>query len=561
MIKILRILFESFRINFFRFFNIKTPSLTIKEFPVDEYGGIAFFQYPFKENGDIKYFCQVYGENNSVDFTVAKRSYLKLVSEIIPGDIFTGLCKLNVSAGTLLPISIPNKQTDAAKANVTLTVNEKKYELGKLKQNSFHYIPFYNDSKVVVEAENLFILGSPIRFKHSQNNKKNKKLVMSIFIDGLASEAVNEKNLDDLMPNTAKYFSEGSIFFNSISAAEWTLPSVPVLFSGLYSINHMMCNAHEELTLGCGYEIISEYYKKNGYTTAQVCSNFRKSPGYNYMKGFDRTLYKNSMNCKESIFNTVEHLRAFSETSNYVWLTLFDLHDFLDGVPDISNQVESKIGLHDYKADTSKSVYQVFDNNMKSRYEIEMKRVDFYLKILFDYINENYVDDEVVLSICSDHGQSYLNDKDEILSEGRIVVPMMFKSSSTPKVVSDDMISNVDYLPTLLKLSGIKYDKEKIDGLIPEIFNGDKGRKYCVTESIYPNKHYYAAIYSKDEIFFLESKNKLGDSVSDIDLSKLEITGYKYITLSNDEKSRVKLDEGNLEKMLRILIARQRNTS
>jgi len=119
---------------------------------------------------------------------------------------------LNVSAGTLLPISIPNKRTDAAEANVTLTVNKKKYELGKLKQNSFHYIPFYNDSNVVVEAEKNFILGSPIRFKHSQNNKKNKKLVMSIFIDGLASEVVNEKHFDDLMPNTAKYFSEGSIF-------------------------------------------------------------------------------------------------------------------------------------------------------------------------------------------------------------------------------------------------------------------------------------------------------------------------------------------------------------
>jgi membrane-anchored protein YejM (alkaline phosphatase superfamily) len=244
-----------------------------------------------------------------------------------------------------------------------------------------------------------------------------------------------------------------------------------------------------------------------------------------------------------------------------VWLTLFDLHDFLDGIPDISNQVESKIDLHDYSADTSKSVYQVFDNNKKSRYEIEMKRVDFYLKILFDYINENYDDDEVVLSICSDHGQSYLNDDEEFLSECRVVVPMMFKSSSTPKVVSDDMISNVDYLPTLLHLSGIKYDKEKIDGLVPEIFNGDKGRKYCITESIYPNKHYYAAIYSKDEIFFLESKNKIGNSVTDIDLSELEITGYKYITLSSDEKSRVKLDEDNLEKMLRILIARQRNTS
>ena len=56
---------------------------------------------------------------------------------------------------------------------------------------------------------------------------------------------------------------------------------------------------------------------KNNFTTFQICSNFRKSPTYNYMLGFDRTLYKASMNCKETIMHTLEHIRSFSDNNNY----------------------------------------------------------------------------------------------------------------------------------------------------------------------------------------------------------------------------------------------------
>ena len=38
-----------------------------------------------------------------------------------------------------------------------------------------------------------------------------------------------------------------------------------------------------------------------------------------------------------------------------------------------------------------------------------------YLGLLYDFLNKNYKDDDVVLSICSDHGQAFLSEGDELL--------------------------------------------------------------------------------------------------------------------------------------------------
>ena len=45
-----------------------------------------------------------------------------------------------------------------------------------------------------------------------------------------------------------------------------------------------------------------------------------------------------------------------------------------------------------------------------------------------------------------------------MLGEHKIKAPLFFKSSDTRGVEGNSYASGVDYLPTLLELSGIKYD-------------------------------------------------------------------------------------------------------
>ena len=518
--KWVRIIRENIYIDIMSLFGKRTTSLSVKEFPIDIYGKNAFFSNPFisnnTKNGVDNYCAQIYGVELSVEYAISKRSYLNYTSEIIKGDIAKGKSKIHVDCDSLLPISIINKIADDYDHNLKIEFTNSQYNLGRLKSNRFHYIKVDKGSDVGLFSKDEYIVGKPIPVMPSPNSTR-KKLVLSLFIDGLSSKVVNNETFSKIMPNTAKYFENRLLSFDSYSSSNWTVPGVASLFSGLYPKNHKMNDGYKLLKLGENYKIISEFFSDEGYLTAQICSNFRKNPGYNYVKGFDRTLYKHSMRCDEVVINAIDHLNAFKQRDNFIWLTLFDTHHHLDGLPNISIQSEMDISLHDYNyasemdTKTKKSVHQCYEPKRKKLYELELKRIDGYLKILFDYLKDNYDDDDILVSICSDHGKGFLGDSGDMLSEHRIKVPMLFKSNSTKDIEFSGFSQGVDYLPTLLNLAGIKHN-ESFDGRdITKV-----SPKYSLSEIIYTNDYYRAVIYDEMHMFSCTSKNKI-QTENDID--------------------------------------------
>jgi hypothetical protein len=521
--KLIRLLREDIYINLMRMVGKRTNLLTMKEFPITLYGENAFFMYPFKilktKNGSEEYFAQFYGEATTTDYTTSKRGYLNYTSEILSGKFIKKSYNLNVESSSILPISIVNNKIDGKNATVSVYSDVGKYVLRNLKENRFHYVPISGHVSVRPHNKNGCIVGKPI--KTIQVRKTSKKLVLSIFIDGLAGSIFDSHSFDEIMPNTSKYFKKGSLYFNGYSSSNWTLASVATLFSGLYPINHKMYDSENEITIGENYKLISEYFSEAGYLTGQICSNFRKNPMYGYMKGFDRTIYKRNMGCSDVITNAIEHLRAFNGRSNFLWLTLFDTHHFLNGLPDISIQTSIDIDLHDYSDKKSKSVHSSYSKKKTMIYIEELKKIDFYLKILFDYINNQYGDDEVVVSICSDHGQGYIGDSSDMLAEHRIKAPLFFKSSETNKVKDGSYACGVDYLPSLLELSGIKTAGCLFDGVSLLSSN----RKSSFSEVIYINDYYRTAMYDDDYIVKFVSRNKIL-SDKDIDYDNGEYSLY-----------------------------------
>ena len=138
-------------------------------------------------------------------------------------------------------------------------------------------------------------------------------------------------------------------FKNNFSNAEWTLPSVPSFFSGGRQQFHGFYDPKSNHTIGKDFQILSEIFHDNEYLTFQANGNWRVSPSYGYIKGFDRTIYKKEMNISDVIHSFFEHLRTFSDRDNFVWLTLMDVHHLLNVIPDISSQkiiVLQLIALH-----------------------------------------------------------------------------------------------------------------------------------------------------------------------------------------------------------------------
>ena len=115
---------------------------------------------------------------------------------------------------------------------------------------------------------------------------------------------------------------------------------------------------------------------------------------------------------------------------------------------------------------------------------------------------------DVIISLVSDHGQPYVGSQKDLLSEEKLITPMMFVGGGVESFVSDEIIQNVDYLPSLLKLSGIFNETYTLDGRIPHLFGGPDAREFSFSESIFPNQQYQAAIYNNDHMMYLISKNK-----------------------------------------------------
>jgi hypothetical protein len=490
---------------------LNVKSFRNEDFPLDEFGRVAFYKYPFYHDPIKKhdYFAQFYKERFVTDTVVDITKFSDHMAEILKGDYKNkGEHIVEIDAPSLVPVSLVNRNTDINEGILDFTINEKSVVLEGLKQNTFHYFPVNEKAKIKISSKDSCIIGKPIAI--NQKSKNNKKLVITLFVDGLSSKAISNSTLSDLMPNTHEFFRDGAKFYNCFSASEWTLSSAASITSGLFAMNHGVTNPRGRIEVGCGYKLLGEYFQDEGYLTAQICNNHRKNPSYGYTKGFDRSLFKRHMACDQVITSALEHLDTFNTRDNYLWLSFFDLHHHLDFIPDISSQKNNNLDDHTYKANVLNSVFLGYDQKLVNWYINEIQRLDRYLNILFDYIKNNYELDDVLISLVSDHGQAYMGHQRELLSEQKLLTPMMFVGGGVKPIVSNEIIQNVDYLPTLLSLANIENNCE-VDGRLPFSLGGGDARKYSFSESIYPYRPYHAAIYDKEFMFYLTSNKTMYD--------------------------------------------------
>jgi hypothetical protein len=504
-----------FRYLFFMLFEKRMRAFGNSDFPLMKNGESYLYNLLLPENNKIGFCTQYYHEQDVNNISINPKELLNYKYEILYGQKYSKGSEYNIQIDSisLLPFSIVNKKESneqSDKYSVEISTTDNDYIFQNLSQNRFHYFPINAKSNIKLNCNYDYIVGNPLKLQ--QEKKHNKKLVLNIFIDGLAAEIFKLESIKSLMPNTYKFFNSGSILLNGTTNSDWTDPSVPSIFSGLHSINHRVFD-EESPHIGSDYKIMSEFFQEDDYLTAQICSNYGKTPSGGYTKGFDRTIYKRSMTVDLIVNSFLEHIRTFHKRDNFIWLSILDLHHFLDIVPAISTQSLVDLEHHDYKDVKTKVVVGAYNKSRTKRFMAELKRIDFYLKTIFDYISNNFNEDEFIVSICSDHGQPYITHEKPLFSRQRTGVPFMIRSSEVGNGMVGNRIDNVDILPTILSLSKIKFDPYKFDGFVPKIFGGTKNRNYSYVESIFEGKPYKVAIIDDEHRFYFEIKDKVSRSV------------------------------------------------
>ena len=491
--------------------------LSSTEFPISQ--GRNYLRLPLFPQGEKGgYFSKFYVEDVINPLTIDFRRF-KL--EVLAGQQCPAghVHRVDIKTPSAVPYAITNTDPANMKGRYSARVrmNGKDLALNNLVSERFYYLPIREPGIVELQSPHDLVIGNSIPL--TQDKRHRHKLVLVLFIDSFTSEVFSHIDFEKDLPNIHQFFSKGMLFRNCFSSSNWTLPGVATLFSGQSLLSHRMFHPLKNIVLGDGYPLLSELFQHDEYLTFQACGNWRKTPAHGYVKGFDRTIYKRQLTIGEGLHAFLDHLRAFPDRDHFAWISIFDAHHHLSFLPEIANQILAPLEAQDYSEQDAKTPMQLKPNESKTlRYIQELKRIDFYLGFLFRYLEEAFNDDELLVSIVSDHGTGHFVDDQAPLSREKVQVPFFIRGGGVPVGHSDEIIQNTDIFPALAACAGLSLDAD-MDGRTPETLGGPPARNHAITENLYPGDPYNATI--KDERFdFYFETNALTDDDGQVDLSR-----------------------------------------
>ena len=335
--------------------------------------------------------------------------------------------------------------------------------------------------------------GSSVEDEHSMPN------ILLIYTDqqrhntihALGNELIVTPNLDRLVEN-------GTAFTNSFVSVPVCMPSRWSLHTGMYSTTHQCFSNHHQ---GQRPETSLPLELKNaGYHTALIGKNHSflnktdmdviiptpKFPGYlEDIRSAQRAMDWKSEDDPMHIMtdSTINLLASFKDTSScFIWLSYLYPHtSYMVPEPFFSmyDSVEIPLPIVEQEGleNTNKPFRQVFhqENNdrlipfsekrisrMKRNYYGMISLVDYEIGRLLDFLEDNDMKDNTLIIFTSDHGD-YMGDhhmmtKSPAMYDCLTRVPLIFswpgKIRST--IRTDEMISNVDIMPTVLSLVGLE---------------------------------------------------------------------------------------------------------
>lgn len=476
----------------------------------------VIFQFKIKEQD---YFVGIYDDysvqKDGIDFTEDFQELLTLYEvEIAPGNTDKSfLFKFNDD--TVIGImSLEDFQKIEFQTTSYQNVINRQFK------KRFYYYRLEKGTQLELKSNSEFVVSRPIPLIHKQGRPK---LILNLFIDGFSLYNLDLEELEKLMPNTYNFFQKGTICTESYSNGEWTKPSLASLFTGTRTTEHRIFHRSKSSLNLYDMDLFTEILDREGYNCCRIDGDWRSSAIAGYAKGFQRNLYKRgtrSMHVGEVLLEATDHLEAFNETDNFLWLCIPDLHDITDEYETrIPTQIHASLESRFFKKTSETSVQKTYDTIKIERYKNQMRRVDSILNNLYHYILDHYTEDEYVISLFSDHGQGFLlNSTLNFMDDGRSKVATMFRGRNVPQGICTDLIESIDIFPILFQCAGIeKYDKKF--GNVPKWFNGKENREYTISESIHPDCPYICVIRDDIYKYFFTSKD-LFDEDGLFDLSK-----------------------------------------
>lgn len=369
----------------------------------------------------------------------------------------------------------------------------------------FGFLRMESDTRLAASAGK-FAAAEPVRLEHGS---KRKRLILNLLLDGLSWPAMRRHGFR-AMPNLMSFFSKGVIFDQAFSVAEYTFPSLGTVETGLHMHRSQIFHDEVWMELPPEKKTLSERMRALGYCCVQTMGD--SSGIYSgYKRGYGRILAAPYITfpAYEGVKRTIDHLDAFDECDNYVFLHVSDSHPVVSYAIPPQPKTQAKLPWQERVYEGAPRE-RAFDLNGKLRNVYDnmaaIERMDRALGELFRYIEDHYGEDEYIINAYSDHGVSIHSEDPFFFSDERCGTAFMMRGAGVPaRGMTDELVSLLDLHAVVMHEAGLPMD-ETLDANLPAAFGG-RARKYVISNSIYPGQTYKLAIRTKEHEFRLETKN------------------------------------------------------
>ncbi|MFW9867259.1 MAG: sulfatase, partial [Candidatus Thorarchaeota archaeon] len=266
--------------------------------------------------------------------------------------------------------------------------------------------------------------------------------------------SLNTLNIDKIAKNGIK-------FTNYFCTAPQCSPSRSSILTSLYPHqNGLMGLVNRGWTLPPTNKTLPMYLKECGYSThligLQHESRDPKTLGYDTISRRGRE-YKYSCRNMEKLYNRFLSEHKNDRTPFYACFGVWEAHRPFNGWGDPVNPNIVKIPR--YLPD-----HQIIRGDLADYYSA-IQVVDKTIAVIWDILEDTGLKDNTLFIYTTDHGEPYPRAKCTLYDPGiKTSLLLSWPNSDifSGGKVSDQMISNVDLLPTLIKLAGGENPKEII---------------------------------------------------------------------------------------------------
>ena len=156
-----------------------------------------------------------------------------------------------------------------------------------------------------------------------------------------------------------------------------------------------------------------------------------------------------------------------------------------------------------------------------------LAHVDRNIGYLLSYIEEHFAEDEYIVNLYSDHGNSVFSTPTggvvDVIGENSTRAVWMMRGAGVPEgVVAGELTSSADIYPTLGHLCGFSVAPD-IDGNLPAVFGG-RARDAAVSMSIFPGQTFKLAVRSHEHTLRVETQGFVDeDGTADFAEAKVAI--------------------------------------